>query len=235
MEPERLTRVAAALGGRLDGADGMALERLLRTTTELVGVTGASVAIVAEGEHRGTVAMSDAATGTIDELQFSLGEGPCIDAGASLGPVLEHDLADAGHLWPAFAPAALELDCRAAFAFPLRIGAARVGVLGLYRDAPGELDRRDLDDAVTIATVATQVLLHMEDDLAQGALPDHLADVLQHRRVVHQATGMVAAQLDVDAATALARLRGWSWANDRPIDDVADDVVGGLLRFSVDG
>jgi len=234
MGPERLARVADALADGQDRTGGSSLDRLLLTTSELVGVTGASVAIVGSGEHRGTVASSGSAT-AVDELQFSLGEGPCIDADATLGPVLEPDLSEALGVWPAFAPAALQIDCHAAFAFPLRVGAARVGVLGLYRDEPGELRRGDLDDAISIAEIATHVLLDLEQDLDAGAIPDRLQDVLQHRRVVHQATGMVAAQLDVDTATALARLRGWSWARDRAIDDVAAEVVDGTLRFSGGG
>lgn len=236
MEPDRLARIVGALADedhRTDGV-GAGLDRLLRTATDLVGVTCASVAIMDGGEHQGTVAASDATSAAIDELQFSLGEGPCLDADRTLGPVLESDLAAATGTWPAFAPAALDLSCRAAFAFPLRVGAARVGVLGLYREAPGELGDRDLGDAVAIADVATHVLLAMEAGLEVGVLPDRLDDVLQHRRIVHQATGMVVAQLDVDAATALARLRGWAWARDRHIDDVAADVVDGRLRFPRD-
>jgi hypothetical protein len=234
MDPARLALLADALADGHGPHRGSTLDRLLRTGAELLGVTGASVAIVRDGEHRGTVAASGRAPAAVDELQFTLGEGPCIDADISAGPVLEPDLRDAAGTWPAFGPAALALGCCAAFAFPLRIGAARVGVLGLYRDQPGALDARDLADALTLANVATHVLLTLEDDLEAGSLPGRLPEVLQHRRVVHQATGMIAAQLDVDPATAIARLRGWAWAQDRSIDDVATDVVAGAIRFPRD-
>jgi hypothetical protein len=42
---------------------------------------------------------------------------------------------------------------------------------------------------------------------------------------------MVAAQLDVDIAQALIRLRAFSFANDRALTDVAEDVVARILRF----
>lgn len=231
MEPERLARIVDALA---DGHDGPRLDRLLRTATELIGVATASVAIVHDGEHRGTVACSDPAASVMDELQFTVGEGPTIDADRAMHPILEADLDTTLGMWPAFAPLALEEDCHATFAFPLRVGAARVGVLTLYHDEPGALAATDVDDAISIGVVATNVLLSVEEDLDAGALPERLVDVLQHRRVVHQATGMVAAQLDVDTTTALARLRAWAWARDRLIDDVAAEIVSGVLRFAED-
>jgi hypothetical protein len=49
--------------------------------------------------------------------------------------------------------------------------------------------------------------------------------------VVHQATGMVKVQLNVGIAEALVRLRAYAYAEERPIEDVARDVVGRRLRF----
>ena len=117
------------------------------------------------------------------------------------------------------------------FAFPLRVGAVRLGVLTLYRSEPGDLDAADLADAIALARVATHLLLELEGDLPPGSLPGHLADIVDHRAVVHQATGMVAAQLDADVRTALGRLRAYAWSRDRSLDDVADDVVARRLRF----
>jgi hypothetical protein len=42
---------------------------------------------------------------------------------------------------------------------------------------------------------------------------------------------MIAAQLDVGVAEALVRLRANAFATDRPIDQVATDVVAGRRRF----
>lgn len=232
MKPERLARLAAALrdGAEVDGVSS-ALERVLRAGTSMLGVTGAGLAVVERSEHLGAVAVSDPTVGPLDDLQFTLGEGPCIDADRSAGPVLEPDLARASSTWPAFAPAAVELGCHAVFTFPLRVGAVRVGVLSLYRRTPGELSTEDLSDALTLARVVTHVVLSTLDGASPDHLPERLDEVLDHRRHVHQATGMVAAQLGLDAASALARLRAFAWSRNRPIDDVADEVVRGALRF----
>jgi GAF domain-containing protein len=180
------------------------------------------------------IAVSDQAHGAVDDLQFSLGEGPCIAADRSAGPVLEPDLDLAVNQWPAFVPAALGHGVRAAFAFPLRMGAVHVGVLSLYRDTPGDLDGTDLRDAISLTYIVTHVLLELEADLVSGMLPDRLAEVVDHRARVHQATGMIAAQLEVDVAIALIRLRAFAWSRDRSIDDVAADVVARVLRFDDD-
>jgi ANTAR domain len=228
VDPDRLARVADALA---DGDGAPVLDRLAALCVEMLSVTGAGIAVIVDGQHRGAVAVSDRAFGVVDELQFSLGEGPSIAADTSPGPVLEPDLARAAGLWPAFVPAALGHGVRAAFAFPLRVGAVHLGVLSLYRDVAGELDGTDLRDAVALTHIATHLLLDLEAELVSGLLPDRLAQILDDRARVHQATGMIAAQLDVDAATALVRLRAFAWSRDRSIDDVATEVVARVLRF----
>jgi GAF domain-containing protein len=231
VDPDRLARVADALG---DVGGAPVLDRLVVLCVDMLSVTGAGIAVIGDGQHRGAIAVSDQAHGAVDDLQFSLGEGPCIAADRSAGPVLEPDLDLAVNQWPAFVPAALGHGVRAAFAFPLRMGAVHVGVLSLYRDTPGDLDGTDLRDAISLTYIVTHVLLELEADLVSGMLPDRLAEVVDHRARVHQATGMIAAQLEVDVAIALIRLRAFAWSRDRSIDDVAADVVARVLRFDDD-
>ena len=64
-----------------------------------------------------------------------------------------------------------------------------------------------------------------------NALAWQLDQVPTHRAVVHQATGMVSVQRGVVVDDALALLRAYAFAEDRPVGDVAADVVGGVLRF----
>jgi len=71
--------------------------------------------------------------------------------------------------------------------------------------------------------------------MANQSDPDHStlvgADGLAYRLRVHQATGMVAAQAGCDVAAALARIVGYATDHDATVDDVADNVVAGRLRF----
>ena len=228
MSPDRLRRIASALEG-VEGA--AAIQRLLVLCLEMLSVSGAVVAVITDGQHRGSVAVSDPRAGAVDDLQFSLGEGPCIAANASPGPVIESDLKDVTTPWPAFAPAAVALGFVAAFSFPLRVGPVGLGVLSLYRTTPGDLSTGDLADAMALARIVTHLLLDVGHTLAPGVLPQRLSEVTESRVVVHQATGMVAAQLNTDVANALARLRAFAWSGDRSIADVAADVVARRIRF----
>ena len=231
MDDDRLARVADALAAD-DGTD--ALTRLCRVCVELLGVDGAGIAVVEGNEHRGALAVSDEQFASIDDLQFQLGEGPSIEAVRSARPVLEPDLAHATTQWPAFVDAALTAGVRAHFAFPLQMGAAHLGVLSLHRRTVGDLDERLLADALSLARIAVQLVLDQQAGITPGDLPGRLADVFDHRMRVHQATGMISAQLDTDITTALGRLRAHAWTHGLSIEAVADAVVERSLRFTRD-
>lgn len=66
----------------------------------------------------------------MEELQFTLGEGPSVDAFDRQTPTLASDVSsvNSGRRWPLFTPAAERMGVRAVFAFPLRagVGCARV-------------------------------------------------------------------------------------------------------------
>jgi len=193
-------------------------------------VDGVAVTVVLAATPRETIYASDRVASQLEELTLTLGEGPGVDAFAG-GPVLVADLSAAERLarWPAFAPAAVQAGVRAVFALPLRIGAIHLGVMSLYRAQPGGLDPEQLADALVLADTAGALLL----DAADGSRPDGYQPapaVLQHPEV-HQATGMILVQLGVSAAVALVRLRAYAYAHDRPLRDVATDVVARRLRF----
>jgi hypothetical protein len=200
-----------------------------------VGVDGAGVAVMVSPTVRETVGATDAVAATLEELQLTFGQGPCVDTFIAGGPVLAVDLEASEYLarWPAFTPAALERGARAVFALPLQIGAIRLGVFDLYRTRPGGLTPDELADALAFADTASMVLL----DGAAATRPDtaelarHRADPSIHHAVVHQATGMIIVQLGVGAETAFARLRAHAYAHDRRLSDVARDVVDRRLRF----
>ena len=106
-----------------------------------------------------------------------------------------------------------------------------VGVLTLYRDTPGDLDASNLRDAIAFTHIATHLLLELGTNLTPGRLPDRLAEIVEGRAQVHQATRIIAAQLDTDVATPLSRLQAFAWSQDRSIDDTVTDVIAHTVRF----
>lgn len=217
-----------------DGGDGeLGVERLGEVCVDVTGVTGAGVMLMTEDVPHGSVITTDAISTLIEDLQFTLGEGPCVDAYRTDRPVLEPDLTRPSTVrWVAFTPPAVKAGARAVFGFPLQVGSVRLGALNLYCDRPHALSDEQFADALVMADVAAQALLIMQAQAPPGQLAAELEAGSDLRLIVHQASGMVAAQLGIGVAQALIRLRGHAFSEGRPIDDVARDVIDRRLRFS---
>ena len=238
MLSDRMTAVLALLDGRsgaehdagLSPAAAAAAAEALGVDGVLAGAgTGPQGVVLAWGRDKTSTALQDA--------QFTLGQGPGLEAVAAGAPVLVPDLADAASRWPGFVPAAEDLGVHAIFAFPLRIGAISVGVLTAHRAIPGPLPDGQLTDALALADAVTVLLLYRAPpgpgriEAEPSAPRPDWAQPTTYRPEVHQATGMISVQLEVSLAEALVRLRAHAYGNDRPIAEVADDVVARRLRF----
>ena len=181
---------------------------------------------------RGSLCSTNDVSQLIEDLQYTLGEGPCLDAYQQDRVVAEPDLADpVTRRWFAFTPPALEAGVRAVFGFPLRVGTVRLGALNLYRDWPGPLSDEQSADALVMADVAARWVL----DAQAGAPSDTVARELEtgadFHFAVHNAAGMISVQLGVSVAEALIRLRAFAFSQDRLLADVAQDVVDRKLRL----
>jgi ANTAR domain len=222
---------ASARGRSVSAADvcTAAVPALELTGAWLIATTGAEMGHL--------MMVTDEVSDHLAELELILGEGPSLDASGPGGPVLASDLrtTEAASRWPAFAAAATEAGAGAIFTFPLRIGAIRAGVLGLYRALPGPLTAFQLGDALVFADIATLLLLEAADGHDPATGPGgQPADLALHRAEIDQATGMLTEQLGTGIAEALLRLRAYAYVNDRRLADVAGDIVARRLRLSAD-
>jgi GAF domain-containing protein len=195
-------------------------------------MNGAGVMLMSGDIPRGSLCTTDDVSHLIEELQYSLGEGPCVDAYQQDKVVTEPDLADpATRRWLAFSPPAIEAGVRAVFGFPLRVGTVRLGALNLYRDSPGPLSGDQHADALVVADVAARWVLEAQ----AGAPPDAIARELEigadFHYIVHNAAGMVSVQQGISVAEALIRLRAYAFGSDRLLADVAREVVDRKLRL----
>jgi len=216
----------------LNDASGRATGTLCEVGAKVTEMSGAGIMLMSGDVPRGSVCTTNEVSALIEDLQFSLGEGPCVDAYNEDRAVLEPDLERPSEpRWPAFTAPAIEAGALAVFGFPLRVGAVRLGALNLYRDRPGVLSEDQHADAVVMAEVAALAVLAMQAGAPPGELAAELEASGDFRYVVHQASGMVAAQLDVSVGVALIRLRAYAFANERPINEVAEEVVARRLRL----
>ncbi|MFF1724049.1 GAF and ANTAR domain-containing protein, partial [Streptomyces sviceus] len=217
-------------------------------------VGGAGVSAMSRDRASHPLCSTDSVSQQLEELQLTLGEGPCVDAFVLGSSVLCTDLL-AGELqrhWTVFADAALEAGARAVFAFPLQLGAISPGVLDLYSSTSVELDADEVADAMAFADIATLLLLDggisvtgapsdtgasgtgaSGTDVAGTDLPDvaPLDDLGGYRAEIDQATGILMVQLGVGVEEAFIRLRAHAYARGTRISVVAADVVAHRLRF----
>jgi hypothetical protein len=225
----RLQIIARLAANQLEGGQ---TKRLCQVCAEVTEVTGAGIMLMSGDIRRGSVCTTDGVSELIEQLQYDLGEGPCIDAYQLDRPVSEPDLAAPAMVrWVAFAGPAVAAGARAVFGFPLQVGSVRLGALNLYSDHPGPLHDEQHANALAMAEVAAEAVLLLQADAPPGKVAAELEAGADFQYVVHQAAGMVAAQLEVTVAVALVRLRAYAFGNGRPLAAVAGDVVARTLRF----
>ncbi len=233
MATDRLSVVLKAVADADDSGAGSVIDGLCEAAMGLLSLTGAGISLMVSGELRGTAGVSGPGIAAVQELQLGLGEGPCVDAWRSGVAVSEPDLAQPQRLrWPAFAHAGVEAGVRAVFAFPMALGAVRIGVLVLYRERPGDLNVNELSYGLVLADVATHMVLGLQAGAPRDTLHELLASEPPHWAEIHQATGIVSVQLGVPLEEAFVRLRAHAFTSDSALRAVAQGIVAGHLRLA---
>lgn len=222
----------APLTGFSGGGAGPTSHSLCASFVTDFGVDGASISVVSYRGRQSTICASNPTVARAEALQFELGEGPHWEALSSRAPVIAADVGAGTEVrWPLLVDAMRGLGIHSIFAFPMLLGAALVGVVDLYSTTARDVDRDFIAGASLAASRAAmgsvQRALNSADDHASAESP--MAPAL--RREVHQATGMIIAQLEVSATAAFARLQGHAFVTGLPIEDIAHDVVLGRLTF----
>jgi len=231
MSDDRAVRVGFAFARQ---ASAEPAARMCGACVEILEVSGAGVTIMS-GTNSGPVCSSDERMRRLEDLQFSLGEGPCRDAYNIGLPIIEPDLElPVPGRWPHYTLAALQIGARGVFAFPLTIGAARVGVLTLYQDMPGPLSVGQTADSLVVADVIARTMVSIQSGSELPLLAVELSDQHAHRAEVHQASGMTSVQLGINAAEALLRMRAHAYVTGQSVGSVAEQIVARTLRLGDD-
>lgn len=198
------------------------------------GVAGVAVSTLGDPLGSETICATDEATARRDEIQLDLGEGPGWEALSTGRPSLEPDLQHSDNTtWPLARQALRETGIGAVFAFPLVVAGINIGAIDLYSDTPVLLNRQQLTDARLLSMILARQVLRRSLQAAEAEQEDPGAKTGDYsRREVHQATGMVLAQMGITPADALLVLEGYAFATGRPLRDVAADVVARTLDFT---
>jgi hypothetical protein len=233
-DDDRVARMWRLVTGYMADGQAVTLPDVCVAAVRAAGVDGAALSIVTRLDRRSLVHASDGLAGLLDDQQFLLGEGPCVEAWSSDGMVLADDVSASGVAarWPVFAPVALGAGALAVFGFPLQMGAIRLGTLGLYRARPGTLTDEQLADTLTLCGVAMAMMLTATNHAPGGAQPAWLPGAASDGKIeVYQATGMVAVQLGVGLEEAFAALQARAFVQGTQLPEIAREVVNRRLRF----
>jgi len=222
-----LAHLARALAGR-DRELPLPL-RLCQSCAEILDADGAAITLAYTLPQRVTLCATDDVMARLEDLQEVLGQGPGPQAYATGKAVIARlDGPDESGSWAMFAQAASDSlgFAGAIYSLPIRPEAEVLGVLTLYQSTPRPLDR-GIDAAQFLADALGAALLRdpqSHSELSPGPWAS--------RAAVHQATGMVVAQLRISPADALALLRAHAFAHDTSLDLIAAQVVRRELNFS---
>jgi hypothetical protein len=201
--------------------------RFCEAGRRMLDAEGASMTLDYAGSGRLLVHATDELSATLDDLQDVVGEGPSFEA-AHTGEVVVARLGDGDESrWALFADRLNDMGFVGTLvAVPLRAELSVLGVLSLHRRGPDQDE--DLVSARFLgATVGTALL----QDPRVGR-PDQVSqEAWALRSQIHQATGMIVAQVGVRTEDALALLRGQAFARNTSLLDVARDIVARRINF----
>lgn len=221
-----LVRLASAIA---EGPAGETLSsRLCHACCRLAGADGAAMTVSYTSADRVTLCATDEVAARLEDLQDVVGEGPGRTA-SHTGQIEVCALTEtAQERWSLFAEAARDLvDTVGIHAVPMRPGEGVFGVLTFYQTRHRGL-LLDEESLLRLAAACGGAVIRDPD-----ALTDELSNgPWSSRALIHQATGMVTAQLDLATEDALAVLRAHAYAGDTTLAAIAAEVVRRRLRFT---
>lgn len=203
--------------------------RLCQACRDILDTDGGAITVAYSRPERATLCATDETAARLEDLQEVVGQGPGPDAFGSGEPVVAALGADdQAQRWPLFAKAANDsVGTIAIYAFPIRPQTEILGVLTLYQSKARPLGH-PLDVAQFLAdTLGASIL---GDPAARNAL---IPAPWSARARIHQATGIIVAQLKVNPDDALALLRAHTYAHDSTLDAVASEIIERRLDFTV--
>jgi hypothetical protein len=199
------------------------------------GADGVSLALLtASPNTRELLYASDAIAQHIDELQFAIGEGPCLASYAARRPKCIIELAHETR-WPQFCREVAQLGVKAVFSFPVSVNSHPVGVLELYRHDSGGMTIDEYTAALGCAAAVGAVIgatyelqVHRLTDGEEIDGPTLFALTASDPWAgspVHPAADIIAGHFAVSVTEALLRMRAYAFARDVLITEVAENIV----------
>jgi len=196
---------------------------------------GVGIQLIADVGELGPVHATTDLVERMIELETTLGEGPAHLAVAGGRAVLVDDVRRHRSRWPLFSNASEVAGVRAGLVFPMWLGSGTIGAVEVYSAEPWRPSAAEQDLGWVCAEMLTDQIVTQLDEV-DAAMPEEFGVERFHARwqVVHQATAIVSVQLQCDLTAASLRLRAYAFATGQRLCEVAEDVVGGVVRLAPD-
>jgi GAF domain-containing protein len=212
----------------LQDTDSIALDRL---TATIVEVGGADLASITEGTAQGepftTVAPTAPLMVELDELQYRLRQGPCVDAVYEDSVQVSEDVSHDAR-WPQWGPLAAERGVQSAIGVHLYAASEAFGALNLYYLHPQHFTADDLDIARVFGA-------HASTTLAQVRRSANLTRAIESHALVGRAQGILMHKYGIRPDQAFSVLRRVSQNENVKLSSVAAEVIAtGTLPTSAD-
>ena len=232
---ERLAQVFVELADTLvAGFDLMEfLHALTERCVELLEVDAAGLLLADGGGTLRLVAASTEQARVVELFQIQNDEGPCLDCYRTGQAVIVSDIRAlrATARWPRFAAAAGEMGFAGVHALPMRLRDQLIGTLNLFRIAPDGLDPAVAVAARALVDVATIGILQERAIHQQEVVAAQLQVALNSRVMIEQAKGILAERLQTTPDDAFIILRRYARDHNRPLTQLAADVIGGTASI----
>ncbi|WP_143120659.1 GAF domain-containing protein [Actinacidiphila alni] len=206
--------------------------RLGAAVRDGLDVDGATLSLLTDTPARQLLAATDPAALRLEEIQFTVLEGPCISAAAAGAPVLVDDLQEALTPWPLFGASVREQlpALTSVYAFPLHVGDYVLGAMDLLGFGSDAWDDQAVEHAVAAAEAVSAALvpareLLLLDDAPPAWQPAGM--IKAHWFDTHMAIGMVCEQRRVSPQNALALMRAAAFRSGRSLAQVTADILRG--------
>lgn len=201
-------------------SEGSTLRAVCALAKDLLKADDASFTTVRSGRFR-TLAMTGDLPLQVDEIQYALGEGPCVDALEDGTTYRVEDLRDEPR-WPRFASLATEqAGIRSMLSHHISVDGGTLGSLNLYALRPAAFGRREEEIGHVFATHAA---LAVQAVRAQDRA-HHLEVALQSNRRIGTAMGILMARCGCTEEQAFDVLRRHSQDHNIRVAEIAERVV----------
>lgn len=205
------------------------LQRVVDLARDAIpGADAVSVTLVRD-DAAWTAAFAGEVALKLDERQYELRRGPCIQA-ATGGEVLRVADMATDTRWPGYTPVTVELGVLSSVSLPLPVQEDVIGALNVYAHERDAFDDEAVDVALLFASNAAVAIANVQLHTSSVELASHLEQAMKSRAVIEQAKGVLMAQRRCSPAEAFDVLVRASQRENVKLRDVAQRVVDGVQR-----